>query len=273
MATGERSGIPPGLWRRIRRARHRLLMLDYDGTLAPLTVERAEARPAAATVTSLRALAARPRTRVVIVSGRPLRELERLLGAIPVHRIGEHGWEERRLRGRIVRHRLPAAAALALEQAERIARRRGWSAHLERKRSGLVIHTRVLAPPRARALARAARAAWAAIAPGGGLKLEPIHGGIELRAAARNKGSVARALASEAPRGTLAVYVGDDRTDEDAFQALRAADPNAVTVRVGTGSDEPAAGTHAEFVVADPDAMRQLLEWLRDSRVEPEGTR
>jgi trehalose-phosphatase len=53
--------------------------------------------------------------------------------------------------------------------------------------------------------------------------------------------------------------VGDDRTDEDAFRALRSRSSRAVTVRVTHGEE---VATAAEFTVKDPAAVRKLLEWL-----------
>ena len=53
--------------------------------------------------------------------------------------------------------------------------------------------------------------------------------------------------------------MGDDRTDEDAFRALRSRSSRAVTVRVTHGED---ITTAAEFSVEDPAAVRSFLEWL-----------
>jgi trehalose-phosphatase len=57
-------------------------------------------------------------------------------------------------------------------------------------------------------------------------------------------------------------YAGDDRTDEDAFRALRSEAPHAVTVRVGAAYDDQTAATAAEFTVPSEEALRALLEWL-----------
>ena len=55
------------------------------------------------------------------------------------------------------------------------------------------------------------------------------------------------------------VYIGDDRTDEDAFMALP--EP-AVTVKVGS----PMYGTAARYVARDVDEvarfLQRLTEWL-----------
>ena len=69
--------------------------------------------------------------------------------------------------------------------------------------------------------------------------------------------ALARRLGALADGATL-LYVGDDRTDEDAFRMLRHRAPGALTIRVA----EEAAETVAELVVPDPPAVRHLLESL-----------
>jgi trehalose-6-phosphatase len=56
------------------------------------------------------------------------------------------------------------------------------------------------------------------------------------------------------------LYIGDDRTDEDAFRELRAAFPRAVTIRVG----DPDHGetTSAEFRVETPSEVKDFLVGL-----------
>jgi trehalose-phosphatase len=76
---------------------------------------------------------------------------------------------------------------------------------------------------------------------------------------------LSRLLAGPKLEGSL-FYAGDDRTDEDAFRALRSAAPHAVTVRVGGTADDQTAATAAEFTVPDEDALRQLLVWLMELR-------
>jgi trehalose-phosphatase len=55
----------------------------------------------------------------------------------------------------------------------------------------------------------------------------------------------------------LAIYLGDDATDEDAFAALR----EEITVKVG-----PSGETAALFRLEDPVDVRQFLRWLTTLR-------
>jgi trehalose 6-phosphate phosphatase len=89
----------------------------------------------------------------------------------------------------------------------------------------------------------------------------------ELRPRARvDKGtavlSLAIRLGALGPGASL-VFMGDDRTDEDAFRVLRYRNHEAVTVRVG---QDPSAPTAAEFGVADPAEVLVFLEWLLEQR-------
>jgi trehalose 6-phosphate phosphatase len=59
------------------------------------------------------------------------------------------------------------------------------------------------------------------------------------------------------------VFAGDDRTDEDAFRALRARSPRAVTIRVDESGEDTTA---AEIRLRDPAAVHEFLEWLAARR-------
>jgi trehalose 6-phosphate phosphatase len=230
MAAHPLAGVPLSVWRRAAAAERPLLLLDYDGTLAPFRVERFEARPPSRTVERLRRIAAAGRTAVAIVSGRPIEELGRLLAPLTLHLVGEHGWEERFPDGTPLVHPVPAPAAAGLAQAAADAAARGLSARLERKRASVVLHVRGLSPEVAAASLRAARAMWRPRLVAAGLHLTRTNGGIELRASGRDKGAAVQDLVRRRGAGAFAVYVGDDRTDEDAFDALG---PSGVGIRVG----------------------------------------
>jgi len=248
------------LWRELAAPGQRLMMFDYDGTLAPFRVNRAHAVLSPAMRQALRRLARLPRHRLAIVSGRSLSELTRLVGTLPVTVVGEHGWEERAANGRIRRAQLPARTAIALAQAAARADDLGLGRHLERKRTAIVLHVRGIPVARARAEIRRALRAWKPLVRAGGLRLDEIVGGVELRAVGHDKGEVVTRLLAKSPRPDLAVYVGDDTTDEDAFAALRF---HGVGVRVGVRHRL----TRAIGTLASPTAVRVFLdEWWKRAR-------
>ena len=230
-------------------------MLDHDGTLAPFDTVRERAVPSPRSLLHLSSLAASSNTRLAIVSGRPVRELEPHLGRLELTLVGEHGWEHREPGGELVHHLMPEAARTALEQADRAVTDPELRARLEVKRTSIALHTRGLEYEQAEHAGRTVRAAWRAHEAKGVLRTVPFAGGFELRAAGRDKGTAVKALLQHEPPGTLAVYVGDDLTDEDAFDAVR---ERGFGLRVG----EPGSVTHATAWLGDTDEVTEFLaEW------------
>jgi trehalose 6-phosphate phosphatase len=259
-APGAGARLPADFRARLAAAPARRLILDYDGTLAPFHPDRDEARPLPGIARSLREIAKLPGTAVSIVSGRPSRELERLLfdGAAPdaIELFGEHGWE-RRTAGALHVEPLPPETELALAACVRAAEERGWGERLERKRTAVVLHTRGLPRERAEPIERECERAWTAAGAGGALRVDRIDGGVEARCAARDKGDAVREIAARAGEGALVVYVGDDLTDEDAFRALGA---SGVGLRVGR--DAAGEKSRRTAAIGGFDSCEDVAGWL-----------
>jgi trehalose-phosphatase len=230
-------------------------MLDYDGTLAPFQVERERALPTRATREALRAVAMNGEP-VAVISGRPVAQLLKFLHGIPVHLIGEHGWEELTSNGASRVYELPHATDVRLGLAHRAALACGWHPQLERKRASVVLHTRSLSREQAREIEQNARELWARFFERDGLRLEEIDGGLELRATQRGKGTATWETLQQEPQGTLPIYFGDDAADEEAFRTLR---PIGVTVRVG----RPHLPSAAEWRLGSVDDVTTFLEHWR----------
>ncbi len=201
-----------------------VLFLDYDGTLAPFRVARLEATPFPGVRRRLGRLLAGRSTRVVIVSGRTVDDLRYLLRLDPLPELwGAHGWEHQPAGGEARVLPLPEAARNGLREAEAWARAGGLGERLERKPGCLALHWRGVSPDVRDAMHDSVRAGWGALAAAGGLELTEFDGGIELRVPGRDKGDAVRAVLEtiEWREGVLAAFLGDDRTDEDAFSALK----------------------------------------------------
>ncbi len=210
---------PVAFFSRVREAPRRALLLDYDGTLAPFAKDRARAEPYPGVREVLADVANDGRTRLAVVSGRPLDDVGRLVG-LPIELWGSHGLEHSSPAGE--RDVAPVADSVGKLVAEvaRWVRDRGWQGLLETKPFGLALHARAAPESFARAgpevLAR-----WSGPAREAGLDIRVFDGGVELRPAGIGKGRVVeRVLAEEAP-GVPAAYLGDDDTDEDAFAEIR----------------------------------------------------
>jgi trehalose 6-phosphate phosphatase len=243
-----------------------VVMLDVDGTIAPIVPRPEDAAVPDETRRLLAALAARPHTHVALVSGRAPGDAARVVGLPGLWVVGNHGAEVVTPDGasatdpRVAAHQ-GAVAAAARELAGPVAAVPG--ATLEDKRLTLTIHWRRVADP-----ADVARLERLAAAAGERHGLA-VHAGkmvFELRPPVRvDKGTavlrLARHLGADAP-GAAALFAGDDVTDEDAFRALRAELPGAVTIRVAPEDDAGAPTTAAEFTAPGLGALRELLRDL-----------
>ncbi len=246
------------LWRTVRSSDHRLLMLDYDGTIAAFRVHRMSARPTPFMLFVLRELSERPHTTLAVVSGRRIVELRHLLGGLPAHYVGEYGWETLTRDDVYRQHAIGPAVAVKLERADRAMRAAGWEQAIERKRCSVVLHSRGLSARESQTMMAQAQASWSRL-ESDELSLERFDGGIELRASRRNKGTAVADLLQDLPDGSLPIYIGDDVGDEMAFARVR---DRGVTIRVG----RDARKSFATWRLRDPDDVAALLHhWTRYS--------
>jgi trehalose 6-phosphate phosphatase len=205
----------------LRGKRSRLLMLDYDGTLAPFRKERDEALPYPGVQEAVQSIAGHPSTRMVIVSGRAVSDLLPLLRFRPLPEIwGAHGWERRRANGDYQVGPFPDACLRGLEKADAWMASLGFEGCCEKKPGSVALHVRAFGPETARETEERTLRGWKTIAEDYGLEIQRFDGGIEMRVPGRSKGDAVRTLLAESGPHTAAAYLGDDATDEDAFVAL-----------------------------------------------------
>lgn len=229
---------------------------DFDGTLAPIVDDPAEARALEGAGDTLAALAGRFE-RVGVISGRPVRFLLDNVGAPGVDLWGEYGLE-RAVAGEI---RAADGAASWRDVVEEVAARADEAAvaeRVERKSLSLTLHWRA-EPGRADAVK-----AWAAEeAARTGLELAEARKAVELRPPLRrDKGT---ALAEAAAGLAAACFLGDDGGDLAAFDALdRFAADGLHVARVGVRSSEmpEELERRADVVVDGPQGALDLLRAL-----------
>ncbi|HEU5452174.1 MAG TPA: trehalose-phosphatase [Terriglobales bacterium] len=213
--------LPADFFYQLSRASVRALLLDYDGTLAPFTADRDHAAPYPGVTERLRCIVQECDTRVIIVSGRPARDIPRLLGLdLPLEIWGCHGCERLFADGAYQCETLDTARQDGVAEALEWLESEGLSRRIELKPSGVAVHWRGLPAGEARETRVAAyRALW----PLRRLRvpLTEFDGGLELRATERDKGYVVRTLLRELGRDACLACLGDDATDEDAFRALK----------------------------------------------------
>lgn len=241
------------------------VLLDFDGTLAPIVADPAAAGPAPEAAQAVAALAARLPL-VACITGRPALQARQLLGAEAIAYTGLHGAEVL-APGASAVQTPPAFAAdgLAVHAIVEAARDEpGGLAGLTAEDKGPIValHWRSAADP-ARAERRARelghRAVAAGLRSGEGRSVLELRPGLEV-----TKGDAVRGLLGGRPELRHAIFAGDDITDLDAFAALRelvaAGRLQSATLIAVAGSDAPpqvAAG--ADLVVADPAELGALL--------------
>ena len=207
---------------RVRSAAARVLMLDYDGTLAPFRINPAEAAPYPGVIPLLDEIQQSGHTRVVMVSGRWTKDLVPLLGLKRAPEIwGSHGWERLQPHGEYNVGRItPSALEVLVTADEWIAEIEALGGRCERKPAALAFHWRGLDNARIAGIRDKIFEKWTEIGYVNGLAWHDFDGGIELRVAGRDKGDVVRTLVAEVGPGAVFAYLGDDLTDEPAFKAM-----------------------------------------------------
>ena len=241
---------------RLRSARSRALLLDYDGTLAPFTPDREHAFPYPE-IPELVARIMRTGTRVVLVSGRPATELLFLSGIHPHPEIwGSHGAERLLPNGSYQVEPPSSDHQSALRAAVHSLNACGFSSQVEIKPGGIAVHWRGLPSAERASMEAKIRNLFRSAIEDHGLHLLPFDGGLELRAPGKNKGDAVSAILQESGSEVAAAYLGDDQTDENAFRAIKGRGI-AVLVRA-----DPRP-TGADIWLRPPEELgRFLRDWL-----------
>jgi len=248
------------------RAPRALLILDYDGTLAPFQNDPQNAVPYPGVCQALDRIMEDTDTRVVIVSGRWSRDLAPLLGLKHTPELwGIHGWERCLPDGRCETAQPPEPALQALAEADTwVSEIKARGGRAEFKPVSLAIHWRGLDSRTAEEIRSMVTSNWAITARDRGLELHPFDGGLELRVPGRNKGDAVRTLQGEMPDAVTA-YLGDDFTDEDAFTALQG-DALGILVR------PQSRATAAQVWLQPPGGLLEFLNRWIEIRKRPHET-
>jgi trehalose-phosphatase len=259
------------LRRHIGDPRRWTIVLDFDGTLAPIVDHPDDAAPAPGALEAIAELA--EVCEVAVLSGRALDDLEARMGEVPQNLllVGGHGSEARRPDGTHEPLTDLEAGTEALDALEAVLRdlvdgTDGWM--VERKSTSLAVHHRRVPPEAVAALLPTVRQRMEeTVDEGPGFVLLGGKAVLELKLRGIDKG---RALAwldeQAADRASLLpgrppivpLVFGDDTTDEDAFEAALAIGGEAVLV-----AEEPTA-TSARFRLRDPARVVTLLRAVRD---------
>jgi trehalose 6-phosphate phosphatase len=262
--TGDRrmSELPDGLQALdLTIERQPAVFYDFDGTLSEIVEDPDSARlvdGAADALTSLSAACP-----VAILSGRDLADVRERIGLPGLWYAGSHGFELTGPDG--THHQNPEAAAsipvltgAAADLADQLGHIPGVV--VEHKRFGVAVHYRNAARDRVGEVAAAVRTAGQRTA----LRVTTGREVIELRPNIDwDKGKTLHWVLdyirdNEGAGPLLPIYLGDDITDEDAFDAV---DDDGIAILV-RHSDDGDRATAARYALDDPDRVREFTERL-----------
>jgi trehalose 6-phosphate phosphatase len=241
-----------------------LIGLDFDGTLAPIVPEPADARALPAAVSGLRRLSGLVGT-LAVITGRPALDAVRFAGLedVPGVVVLGHYGRQRWAAGRLTSPPPPAGLAEARTRLPAVLAEAGApdGTRIEDKGDALAVHTRRAASPQA-ALEQLGPP-LRQLAASTGLAVEPGRLVLELRPPGADKGAALRELAAERhPSATM--YCGDDLGDRPAFEAVRQLRAEGLPgLVVCSGSAEVTElAANADLVVDGPAGVAGLLTAL-----------
>jgi trehalose 6-phosphate phosphatase len=196
------------------------LLLDFDGTLAPFRIDPVKVRPWAGVVNLLDKIRQSGNTRLAIITGRPARDVASQLDLRDGLEIwGLHGAERLYSDGHLEQEELLTDQQVAIDAARIVIHEAKLGLRIEEKPNAVVVHWRGKSLQSALSLKVQVLNLLQPFERVAAVRLLEFDGGIELRAG-HDKGDTVRLILNEMPRNAPVAYLGDDVTDEDAFQAL-----------------------------------------------------
>jgi trehalose-phosphatase len=224
---------PSKFFGHLKKSQNRALLLDYDGTLAPFTVNRDKAFPYPGVEKILKYIIQDGSTRLVIITGRGVHDLIPLLGLEQLPEIwGSHGAERLMPDGPHHKAAVSNGTARGVEAATQWMVNMGWSDHLERKPFGVALHWRGMKAAKIDEIRDRLLENLPHLTAGNGLSLHEFDGGLELRPSEITKGEAVETILAEMQGDTVSAYLGDDFTDEDAFVAVKGHSTHGIGVLV-----------------------------------------
>jgi len=245
-----------------RNATHRLLLLDYDGTLVPIAASPAQAQPDPDLLELLETFAEDERTTLVLISGRRFQTLEEWFGSLRIGLIADHGawirepdgdWEVQITVRDGWKERIREILELYVDRTP--------GSFIEEKDFSLTWHYRRCDPALAEARANELRTEVGLLLEGGVFEILEGDRVLEVRASGVDKGVAARRFVT-AREWDFVMAVGDDRTDEHLFEILP---EEMYSIKVGM------APSWARYRVRSSSDVRQLMKRCMEVLEEPEN--
>ncbi|MCO6390789.1 trehalose-phosphatase [Aliihoeflea aestuarii] len=224
------------------------IFLDFDGTLADIVDHPDDVHLPGEMIEALDMLAKRTSGALAIVTGRPIEQIDRLLSPLVLPVAGVHGMARRAFDGKL--HTADHDPSVFAEVQARMTHLHTEHADtmIEIKPGSIAFHYR-RRPDLSETVAELVHEALGDLDG-----IDILHGKmvVEVKTGHANKGSAIRAFMEEPPfADRVAVFAGDDVTDEFGFQAV--AEIGGVAIKIGSGE------TRAKLRTDTPAEFR---DWL-----------
>jgi trehalose-phosphatase len=241
--------------------------LDYDGTLAPIAQIPSQAILSEENKKLIEYLAQNPLFQVAVLSGRALADVRQMVGVEGILYIGNHGWEIDGLSMHF-ESLVPLQVSSMMEKIkyELIAQLSAiQGVFVEDKGATLSVHYRMAAPSQEFLVKRIFNHICLPYARKNLIKVQAGKKVLELKPpAAWDKGKAALWVLRKqeilwGSGNVLPVYMGDDSSDEDAFEALN---DKGITAIVGTPKF-----SKAQYYLAGPPEVTALLKHVIEREI------
>jgi trehalose 6-phosphate synthase/phosphatase len=241
------------LIRDFKKAEHRLLLLDYDGTLTRLEKYPQLAKPTEELLKTIKLLSDDPKNEVVLISGRDKITLQSWFGALNIGLVAEHGvWirkkkEDWRMLKQLNNDWKPKILPLLETYADRLP-----GSFVEDKEFSLAWHYRMADPEMASMVAKELMDDLVTFTANIGVQILRGKKVVEVRNPGMSKGDAGSNWISE-NHFDFIIAMGDDWTDEDLFKVLP---EMAYSIKVGMTQSQ------ARFNLYDQENVLNLIQEL-----------
>ncbi|MCK8603387.1 trehalose-phosphatase [Desulfoferrobacter suflitae] len=239
------------------------VFLDYDGTLTPIVERPEDAVLSDDSRQVVKKLA--EHCTVAVVSGRDLQDVQQLVAIDGIFFAGSHGFDIAGPRDWRLQNETGTEFIPLLDQAEEQLRSRLGNiqgALVERKKFSIAVHFRQVAEERIASVEQAVDEVITEhreLRKGFGKKVFELQPAIEW-----HKGKALLWLLEALnldKQDVLPIYLGDDVTDEDAFEALQ-----NTGIGIFVKGNEGPRKTAAHYALEDPQQVRRFLQTLAEMR-------
>lgn len=245
--------------RHYAESKKRFFLIDYDGTLVPITRLPSEAVPTERVTEFLASIASDPDNHVAIISGRDAGTMEKWFGHLPLTLVAEHGasiktrnesWQQ-----------LVTVSDQWKDQVRRIMQMfvtRCVGSFIEEKTNTLAWHYRNTQVDLGFARSRELINNLSQLIQNTPLQVIDGNKVVEIRMAGFDKGTITLRILSET-QPDFVLCIGDDTTDEDMFKVLENSTYTVKTYTIKIGN----RGTAAKYTLPSQQLVLPLLNRLQ----------